>query len=87
MLMNILFLLLIGMVYIYLFFMIFLLYVNLLKMDMWLLEVVVDLGVLFWVVFWCVIVLLLCVGIVVGLMLVFIFCVGEYVMFELLGGL
>ena len=78
--------LLIGMVYTYLPFMILPLYANLAKMDMRLLEAAADLGATPWVGFWMVTVPLSKAGIIAGSMLVFIPCVGEFVIPELLGG-
>jgi len=84
--MNTPFSLVIGMVYTYLPFMILPLYANLSKMDMRLLEAASDLGATAWVAFWKVTVPLSRGGIVAGSMLVFIPCVGEFVIPELLGG-
>jgi putrescine transport system permease protein len=78
--------LVLGMVYTYLPFMILPLYSNLSKMDMRLLEAASDLGATPWRAFWMVTVPLSKAGIVAGSMLVFIPCVGEYVIPELLGG-
>ncbi|WP_290870988.1 ABC transporter permease subunit [Aquabacterium sp.] len=78
--------LVLGMVYTYLPFMILPLYANLSKMDMRLLEAASDLGATPWVAFWKVTVPLSKAGIVAGSMLVFIPCVGEFVIPELLGG-
>jgi putrescine transport system permease protein len=78
--------LVLGMVYTYLPFMILPLYSNLSKMDMRLLEAASDLGATPWRAFWTVTVPLSKAGIVAGSMLVFIPCVGEYVIPELLGG-
>ncbi|HEX4511145.1 MAG TPA: ABC transporter permease [Burkholderiaceae bacterium] len=83
--MNTVFSLLVGMTYTYLPFMILPLYANLAKMDLRLMEAASDLGATPWVVFWRVTVPLSIGGIVAGAMLVFIPCVGEYVMPELLG--
>jgi putrescine transport system permease protein len=85
-LMNTPFSLVVGMVYTYLPFMILPLYANLAKMDMRLLEAASDLGASPWVAFWTVTVPLSRAGIVAGSMLVFIPCVGEFVIPELLGG-
>jgi putrescine transport system permease protein len=85
-LMNTPFSLLLGMVYTYLPFMILPLYANLAKMDLRLLEAAADLGATPWVAFWKVTVPLSKAGIIAGSMLVFIPCVGEYVIPELLGG-
>jgi putrescine transport system permease protein len=76
----------IGMVYTYLPFMILPLYSNLAKMDLHLLEAAADLGANAWTAFWKVTVPLSRAGIIAGAMLVFIPCVGEYVIPELLGG-
>ena len=85
-LMNTPFSLVLGMVYTYLPFMILPLYSNLAKMDLRLLEAAQDLGATPWVAFWKVTVPLSKAGIIAGSMLVFIPCVGEYVIPELLGG-
>jgi putrescine transport system permease protein len=85
-LMNTPFSLVIGMTYAYLPFMILPLYSNLSKMDLRLLEAASDLGATAWVAFWKITVPLSRAGIVAGSMLVFIPCVGEYVIPELLGG-
>jgi putrescine transport system permease protein len=85
-LMNTPFSLVLGMTYTYLPFMILPLYSNLSKMDLRLLEAASDLGASAWVGFWTVTVPLSRAGIVAGAMLVFIPCVGEYVIPELLGG-
>jgi putrescine transport system permease protein len=85
-LMNTPFSLVLGMVYTYLPFMVLPLYSNLAKMDLRLLEAASDLGATAWVAFWKVTVPLSKAGIVAGSMLVFIPCVGEYVIPELLGG-
>lgn len=84
--MNTPFSLVLGMVYTYLPFMILPLYANLSKMDMRLLEAASDLGATPWVAFWKITVPLSRAGIVAGSMLVFIPCVGEFVIPELLGG-
>jgi putrescine transport system permease protein len=78
--------LVLGMTYTYLPFMILPLYTNLAKMDLRLLEAAADLGASAWTAFWRVTVPLSRAGIVAGAMLVFIPCVGEYVIPELLGG-
>ena len=78
--------LLIGMVYAYLPFMILPLYANLVKLDLRLLEAAADLGATPWQTFWRVTVPLSRSGIIAGSMLVFIPCIGEYVIPELLGG-
>jgi putrescine transport system permease protein len=85
-LMNTPFSLVLGMVYTYLPFMVLPLYANLVKMDLRLLEAAADLGATPWVAFWRITVPLSKAGIVAGSMLVFIPCVGEYVIPELLGG-
>ncbi|MBK1616699.1 putrescine ABC transporter permease PotH [Rubrivivax gelatinosus] len=85
-LMNTPFSLILGMVYTYLPFMILPLYANLSKMDLRLLEAAADLGASPWVAFWKITVPLSKAGIIAGAMLVFIPCVGEYVIPELLGG-
>jgi putrescine transport system permease protein len=76
----------IGMVYAYLPFMILPLYSNLVKMDLRLLEAAADLGAKPLAAFWKITVPLSRSGIIAGSMLVFIPCVGEYVIPELLGG-
>jgi len=78
--------LVLGMTYTYLPFMILPLYANLVKMDLRLLEAAADLGASPWVAFWKITVPLSKAGIIAGSMLVFIPCVGEYVIPELLGG-
>jgi putrescine transport system permease protein len=84
--MNTPFSLTVGMVYTYLPFMILPLYGNLSKMDIRLLEAANDLGATPWVAFWKVTVPLSKAGIIAGSMLVFIPCIGEFVIPELLGG-
>jgi putrescine transport system permease protein len=84
--MNTSFSLVLGMVYTYLPFMILPLYANLVKMDLRLLEAAMDLGATPWQAFWRITVPLSKGGIVAGSMLVFIPCVGEFVIPELLGG-
>ena len=84
--MNSPFSLVIGMVYTYLPFMILPLYGNLAKMDLRLLEAAADLGATPFVAFWKVTVPMSQAGIIAGSMLVFIPCVGEFVIPELLGG-
>ncbi len=78
--------LVLGMTYTYLPFMILPLYGNLAKMDLRLLEAAADLGATPWTAFWKVTVPMSKAGIIAGSMLVFIPCVGEYVIPELLGG-
>lgn len=78
--------LVLGMVYTYLPFMVLPLYATLSKMDLRLIEAALDLGATPWQAFWRVTVPLSKAGIVAGSMLVFIPCVGEYVIPELLGG-
>ncbi|MBB4844864.1 putrescine transport system permease protein [Paucibacter oligotrophus] len=78
--------LVVGMVYTYLPFMILPLYANLSKMDLRLLEAASDLGATPWTAFWRITVPLSKAGIIAGSMLVFIPCVGEFVIPELLGG-
>ena len=85
-LMNTPFSLVVGMVYTYLPFMVLPLYANLAKMDLRLLEAANDLGATPWVAFWTVTVPLSKAGIIAGSMLVFIPCIGEFVIPELLGG-
>jgi putrescine transport system permease protein len=84
--MNTPFSLVIGMSYTYLPFMILPLYATLAKMDLRLLEAATDLGATPWITFWLVTVPLSKAGIIAGSMLVFIPCIGEYVIPELLGG-
>ena len=84
--MNTPFSMVLGMVYTYLPFMILPLYANLAKMDLRLLEAALDLGATPWQAFWRITVPLSRSGIVAGTMLVFIPCVGEFVIPELLGG-
>lgn len=83
---NSAFSLVLGMVYAYLPFMILPLYANLSRQDGRLLEAAHDLGASPWVAFWKVTLPLSRPGILAGSMLVFIPCVGEYVVPELLGG-
>ena len=78
--------LVLGMTYSYLPFMILPLFGNLAKMDLRLLEAAADLGATPWVAFWKITVPLSKAGIIAGSMLVFIPCVGEFVIPELLGG-
>jgi putrescine transport system permease protein len=85
-LMNTPFSLVLGMVYTYLPFMVLPLYSNLAKMDLRLLEAAADLGATPWTAFWRITVPLSRAGIIAGSMLVFIPCVGEFVIPELLGG-
>jgi len=85
-LMNTPFSLVVGMIYTYLPFMILPLYASLAKMDLRLLEAAADLGATPWVGFWRITVPLSKAGIIAGSMLVFIPCVGEFVIPELLGG-
>jgi putrescine transport system permease protein len=85
-LMNTPFSLVVGMVYTYLPFMILPLYGTLSKLDLRLLEAAQDLGATPWVTFWRVTVPVSRAGIIAGSMLVFIPCIGEYVIPELLGG-
>jgi putrescine transport system permease protein len=85
-LMNTPFSLVLGMTYTYLPFMVLPLYSTLAKMDLRLLEAAQDLGATPWVAFWTVTVPLSRAGIIAGSMLVFIPCIGEYVIPELLGG-
>lgn len=77
---------LLGMTYVYLPFMVLPLYANLVKMDFRLLEAAYDLGTTPFKAFWLVTVPLSRSGIVAGFMLVFIPCVGEFVIPSLLGG-
>ncbi len=84
--MNTPFSLVLGMVYTYLPFMILPLYANLVKMDLTLLDAAQDLGATPWQAFWRITVPLSRSGIIAGALLVFIPCVGEFVIPELLGG-
>ncbi len=77
---------LVGMTYVYLPFMILPLYANLVKMDFRLLEAAYDLGTTPFKAFWLITVPLSKPGIIAGFMLVFIPCVGEFVIPSLLGG-
>jgi putrescine transport system permease protein len=77
---------LVGMTYVYLPFMVLPLYANLVKMDFRLHEAAYDLGASPFKAFWLVTVPLSKAGIVAGFMLVFIPCVGEFVIPSLLGG-
>ena len=78
--------LVLGMTYTYLPFMILPLFGNLVKMDLRLLEAAADLGATPFTAFWKVTVPLSKAGIIAGSMLVFIPCIGEFVIPELLGG-
>jgi putrescine transport system permease protein len=78
--------LVLGMTYTYLPFMILPLYGNLAKMDLRLLEAAADLGASAFTAFWKITVPLSKAGIIAGSMLVFIPCIGEFVIPELLGG-
>jgi len=78
--------LVLGMTYTYLPFMVLPLYGNLAKMDLRLLEAAADLGANAWTAFWRITVPLSKAGIIAGSMLVFIPCIGEFVIPELLGG-
>jgi putrescine transport system permease protein len=77
---------LVGMTYVYLPFMVLPLYANLVKLDFRLLEAAYDLGASPFKAFWLITVPLSKAGIVAGFMLVFIPCVGEFVIPSLLGG-
>ena len=77
---------LVGMTYVYCPFMILPLYATLVKMDFRLLEAAHDLGASPWNAFWLVTVPLSKAGIIAGSMLVFIPCIGEFVIPSLLGG-
>lgn len=77
---------LVGMTYVYLPFMILPLYANLVKMDFRLLEAAYDLGTSPFKAFWLITVPLSKAGVIAGFMLVFIPCVGEFVIPSLLGG-
>ena len=76
----------IGMVYSYLPFMILPLFTTLAKMDLRFIEAAADLGSTPWNTFWRITVPLSKSGIIAGAMLVFIPCVGEFVIPDLLGG-
>ncbi len=84
--MNTPFSLLIGMVYSYLPFMILPVFTNLSKLDKRFVEAAADLGSTPWNTFWRITVPLSKSGIIAGSMLVFIPCVGEFVIPDLLGG-
>lgn len=84
--MNTQFSLQIGMVYVYLPFMVLPLYANLVRMDLRLLEAAADLGARPFTAFRLITIPMSKSGIVAGSMLVFIPCVGEYVIPALLGG-
>lgn len=75
-----------GMVYVYLPFMVLPLYATLSKMDTRLLEAAYDLGTSPFKAFWLITIPLSKMGIIAGCMLVFIPCVGEFVIPSLLGG-
>ena len=77
---------LVGMTYVYCPFMILPLYATLSKMDIRLLEAAHDLGASPWKAFWLITVPLSKAGIISGSMLVFIPCIGEFVIPSLLGG-
>ena len=77
---------LVGLVYVYLPFMVLPLYANLVKLDGRLLEAAHDLGASPFKAFWLVTVPLSKAGIVAGFMLVFIPSMGEFVIPSLLGG-
>lgn len=77
---------LVGMTYVYLPFMVLPLYANLAKLDLRFLEAANDLGANPWKTFWLITVPLSKTGIVAGSMLVFIPCLGEFVIPSLLGG-
>lgn len=77
---------LVGMTYVYLPFMVLPLYATLVKLDVRLLEAAHDLGASPWKAFWLITVPLSRSGIVAGAMLVFIPCLGEFVIPSLLGG-
>jgi putrescine transport system permease protein len=77
---------LLGMTYVYCPFMILPLYATLVKMDFRLLEAAHDLGASPWEAFWLVTVPLSKAGVIAGSMLVFIPCLGEFVIPSLLGG-
>lgn len=76
----------IGMIYAYLPFFILPLYANLVKFDVRLLEAAYDLGARPWQAFLRITLPMSRPGVIAGAMLVFIPCVGEYVIPEMLGG-
>lgn len=76
----------IGMVYCYLPFMVLPLYTNLIKFDPALLEAAADLGCTPWKTFLKITLPLSLPGIIAGCTLVFIPCIGEFVIPEILGG-
>lgn len=76
----------VGMVYGYLPFMILPLYASLVKLDHRYMEAAADLGATPWKTFWLVTIPLSKSGIIAGSLLVFIPCIGEYTIPELLGG-
>ncbi|MYM24244.1 ABC transporter permease subunit [Duganella sp. FT135W] len=84
--MNTQFSLMVGMVYTYLPFMILPLFANLSKLDLRFIEAAADLGATPWTAFWRVTVPLSKSGIIAGCMLVFVPCIGEFVIPDLLGG-
>lgn len=77
---------LVGMTYVYLPFMVLPLYATLVKLDVRLLEAAQDLGATPWKTFWLITVPMSRAGIVAGSILVFIPCLGEFVIPSLLGG-
>ena len=77
---------LVGMTYVYLPFMVLPLYATLVKLDTRLLEAAYDLGASPWKAFCLITIPLSRAGIVAGSMLVFIPCLGEFVIPSLLGG-
>lgn len=77
---------LVGMTYVYLPFMVLPVYATLVKLDPRLLEAAHDLGASPWKAFWLITVPLSRAGILAGSMLVFIPCLGEFVIPSLLGG-
>jgi len=81
------FVVIIGLIYNFLFFMVLFLYVSFEWFDLWLLEVVGDLYVILFIGFCKVMLLLLLFGLVVGMLLMFIFVVGDYINFKLLGSM
>lgn len=76
----------IGIVYVYVSFMVLSIYIALIRIDYSLVEVALDFGVRSLKTFFIVIVSLIKGGIIVGSMLVFISVVGEFVISELFGG-
>lgn len=76
----------IGLVYILLLFMVMLLYFSIEKLDKLLFEVVCDFGVSKLQIFICIIILLMMLGIIVGCLLVMLLVMGLFYVFDLMGG-